>query len=54
VPDIFEQYLKTSIFDPPIEDKEVYKNVFSKGNTTGIFQFESLGMKKFLELLKPD
>lgn len=35
-----------------LNDKEVL-NVFAKGDTTGIFQFESVGMRSFLEKLKP-
>lgn len=35
-----------------IEDKNVYK-LFSKGQTEGIFQFESSGMKQMLMNLKP-
>ena len=34
-------------------DKEVYKDIMSKGLTTTIFQFESEGMKTFLQQLKP-
>ena len=37
----------------PLDDKKTYK-VFSSGNTHGIFQFESGGMRKFLKELKPD
>ncbi len=36
-----------------IEDKNVYK-LFSNGDTDGVFQFESSGMKRFLTELKPD
>ncbi len=35
-----------------IDDKEVYK-IFSRGQTEGIFQFESPGMKQMLMNLKP-
>ncbi len=35
-----------------LNDKDVI-NLFTKGDTTGIFQFESLGMRKFLQKLKP-
>lgn len=35
-----------------LNEKEVL-DVFSKGDTTGIFQFESSGMRSFLEKLKP-
>ncbi|MBN2790457.1 MAG: DNA polymerase III subunit alpha [Candidatus Delongbacteria bacterium] len=37
----------------PFNDKKVY-DLFSQGNTNGIFQFESAGMKKHLRELKPD
>lgn len=36
----------------PIDDPEVYK-LFSRGQTEGIFQFESSGMKQMLMNLKP-
>lgn len=36
----------------PIDDKETYE-LFSRGETTGLFQFESDGMKKYLRELKP-
>ena len=34
------------------KDKKVY-DLFAKGNTVGIFQFESSGMREFLKKLKP-
>ena len=37
----------------PLNDKKTYE-IFSRGLTTGIFQFESEGMKKYLRELKPD
>ncbi len=36
----------------PLDDKETYE-LFSRGETTGLFQFESEGMKKYLRELKP-
>ena len=36
----------------PFDDPKVM-NLFQKGDTTGIFQFESAGMRKFLKDLKP-
>ena len=33
--------------DIPIDDPEVYK-IFARGQTEGIFQFESSGMKQML------
>jgi len=38
----------------PLDDKKTYETVFQKGNTNGIFQFESAGMQKHLKDLKPD
>ncbi len=43
---------KLSFNDIPLDDKKTYLN-FSSGNTNGIFQFESSGMKRFLMRLKP-
>lgn len=37
----------------PFDDPKVM-NIFAKGDTTGIFQFESEGMKRFLRDLKPN
>lgn len=37
----------------PLDDELTYK-LFSQGRTTGIFQFESDGMKKYLRELKPN
>ena len=39
--------------DIPFNDKKTFKT-FSKGNTTGVFQFESSGMKKYLKDLMPE
>ncbi|MBP5543294.1 MAG: DNA polymerase III subunit alpha [Kiritimatiellae bacterium] len=36
----------------PLDDAETYA-LFSRGETTGLFQFESEGMKKYLRALKP-
>ncbi len=36
----------------PLDDADAYK-VFASGNTTGVFQFESSGMKKMLVEAKP-
>jgi DNA polymerase-3 subunit alpha len=36
----------------PLEDKITYK-LFKEGETTGVFQFESSGMKRYLRELKP-
>lgn len=37
----------------PGDDKNTF-DVFSRGETTGLFQFESAGMKKYLKELKPN
>jgi len=36
----------------PLDDEETYQ-LYSRGETTGLFQFESDGMKKYLRDLKP-
>jgi len=36
-----------------LDDKHTYE-LFSNGETTGVFQFESLGMKRYLRELKPN
>ncbi|MEG0692046.1 MAG: DNA polymerase III subunit alpha, partial [Oscillospiraceae bacterium] len=42
-----------SMANMPIDDKKVYE-MFSNGDTQGVFQFESAGMKRVLTQLKPD
>lgn len=37
----------------PLDDPETYE-LFGRGETTGVFQFESEGMKKYLRELKPE
>ena len=37
----------------PLDDKKTYE-LFQRGETNGIFQFESAGMQKYLKDLKPD
>ncbi len=36
----------------PLDDKKTYK-LLSRGETTGVFQFESAGMKRYIKKLKP-
>jgi DNA polymerase-3 subunit alpha len=36
----------------PLDDKKTFE-LFAKGKTTGVFQFESSGMKRYLKDLKP-
>ena len=37
----------------PLDDKKVYE-LFSNGDTIGLFQFESTGMQEYLKKLKPE
>lgn len=37
----------------PLDDAKTYE-LYSRGETTGLFQFESEGMKKYLKTLKPN
>jgi len=37
----------------PLDDEETYK-LFQRGDTTGVFQLESAGMKRYLRALKPN
>lgn len=43
-----------NVYDIPLDDKEVYENIYSKGFTNSVFQFESAGMKKMLKRFKPE
>ncbi|MFZ2150516.1 MAG: DNA polymerase III subunit alpha [Candidatus Absconditicoccaceae bacterium] len=54
LPDIFKEFFKNTSFQPPIDDKYTYDKVFKEGDTTGIFQFEGSGMRKFLIKLEPN
>jgi DNA polymerase III subunit alpha len=38
----------------PLDDKQTYQNIFSNGFTSGVFQFESEGMKDILRRYQPD
>lgn len=49
---IFENFLKNTNFSPQLDDKTTFEKVFQTGNTTGIFQFESKGMRRFLVQLE--
>ncbi|MBI4175466.1 DNA polymerase III subunit alpha [Candidatus Berkelbacteria bacterium] len=44
---------KVSISDLPLADQPTY-DLFTRGDTTGVFQFESAGMKRYLRELKPN
>ena len=41
-------------FDKDMNDPKVFKETWQTGNTSGVFQFESQGMKNFMKELKPD
>ena len=45
--------VKLDITDIPIDDKKTYE-LLSSGDTTGVFQLESAGMKRYIRDLKPD
>lgn len=47
---VFAKNLELSVI--PLDDKKTYE-LFQKGQTTGVFQFESAGMKRYLKQLKP-
>ncbi|TWP25929.1 DNA polymerase III subunit alpha, partial [TM7 phylum sp. oral taxon 348] len=44
---------KINLSDLPLDDKETY-DLFQRGDTTGVFQLESAGMKRYLRELKPE
>ncbi len=48
------QGVKLAIEDIPLDDKKTYETVFQKAYTSGIFQFESAGMRDILRRYKPD
>ncbi len=45
--------IEIKLKDIPLDDKETYE-LFSRGDTIGLFQFESAGMRKYLRQLKPN
>jgi DNA polymerase-3 subunit alpha len=45
--------IEINIDDIPLDDVKTYQ-LFQRGETTGTFQFESVGMQKYLRQLKPD
>ena len=38
----------------PLDDTDVYREIFAKANTNSVFQFESDGMKNMLKGFKPE
>ncbi len=45
---------KLRVEDIPLDDARTYETVFAKGLTSGIFQFESAGMRDILRRYQPD
>lgn len=45
--------VKIDINNLPMDDQRVF-DIFAKGDTTGIFQFESAGMRRYLQELVPN
>ncbi len=45
--------LDINVENLPLDDKKTFE-LFSNGETTGVFQFESTGMKRYLKELKPN
>ncbi len=54
LPEMFKSFFEDTSFQPPTDDIFTFEKVFQTGNTTGIFQFESSGMRRFLIKLKAD
>lgn len=54
LPLIFQQFFIDSSFQPPFDDTHTFNKVFQSWDTTGIFQFEWSGMRRFLVQLKAD
>jgi DNA polymerase-3 subunit alpha len=46
--------IEVKIEDLPTDDKKTYEMVFSKGYTSGVFQFESAGMRDILRRYQAD
>ena len=38
----------------PLDDSKVYSEIFAKGKTDSVFQFESQGMKQMLKRFQPE
>lgn len=52
LPAMFKDFFSSMSFQPPLDDAYTYEEIFQRGNTTGIFQFEGSGMRRFLVQLK--
>jgi DNA polymerase-3 subunit alpha len=46
--------IKLVIEDLPLDDRKTYETVFHKAHTSGVFQFESPGMRDILRRYQPD
>jgi len=46
--------VRLRVEDVPLDDKKTYEHIFCKGYTSGIFQFESPGMRDILRRYQPD
>jgi DNA polymerase-3 subunit alpha len=46
--------IPVTLDDIPLEDEETYKKVFHRGLTSGVFQFESHGMRDVLRRYQPN
>src|SRR5712691_8646876 len=46
--------VQLKIEDLPVNDAKTYEQIFSKGYTSGVFQFESAGMRDILRRYQPD
>lgn len=53
MPEMLQKSLKTMRFHPPLDDPKAY-SIFAAGDTSGVFQFESDGMRTWLKKLKPN
>ena len=51
---IEQRHGKIDLNQIPLDDEETYKKVFHSGMTSGVFQFESSGMRDVLRGYKPD
>lgn len=53
-PENFQYFLETMSLELPLDDAPTFQQVFQQGETTGIFQFESVGMRRYLIELEPE
>jgi len=53
---LIERYrgVKLRVEDLPMDDPKTYESIFSKAYTSGVFQFESAGMRDILRRYQPD